>query len=92
MSDRKTTTIDGQVAYLIQYDEIPAYDELTWDPCTKCVCGPGLKERPRQGLHNCPEHAIPGCGGGLFLHEAEFAVARLGGTPTDKVDSWDDKS
>ena len=66
MSDRKTITIDGQVAYLIQYDEIPAYDDLTWDPCTKCVCGPDLKERSRQGLHNCQAHAIPGCGAACF--------------------------
>ena len=87
MSDRNTITIDGQVAYFIQYDEIEGFTHID-GVCQRCAYGPVLY---KSGAPRCPHIHDAACADGLFLYEAEFAAARLGVLPEIKF-NWDDES
>lgn len=87
MTERKTITINGQVAYLIKYDEIEGFVAID-DICQRCAYGPVFH---KSGVSKCPYIKNEECADGLFLHETEFALARLGVVPGIKF-NWDDES
>lgn len=78
MNERKTTTLpDGTKVLYIGYSEMPEYQLST---CELCAVNP-----TRESGQPCYVNKGVGCGGGLYLNEAEFAAARVGVVPSIKA-------
>lgn len=80
MNERKTTTLpDGTKVLYIGYSEMPGWDNKV-APCELCAVNP-----TSESGQPCYVNKGVGCGGGLYLNEAEFAAARVGVVPSIKA-------